>query len=274
MADFQSVVTYFDLSKSILVPDERTVGWFLMEPAHMLATAAGYLICILLGKAAMKNAKGFDLWGIRVFHNAVLTALSLFMTIEIIHQAALTSFYGPIVKGEKGLGMAKVLHLYYISKVVEFNDTFIMIFRKKFEQISFLHVYHHVTVLFMWWFNVYYYPGGEAYPSAWLNSFVHVWMYSYYLLSTMGYEVWWKRFLTQLQISQLSLFVIQGISLLFTGASEFKFIGLINGIYASTLVVLFLNFYRQSYNERSRQMKSTNTFSAGNQSILAHKKNK
>ena len=77
---------YFDLSRSTLVPDERTANWFLMKPSHMLATGVGYLLCILLGKAAMKNVKGFDLWGVRVFHNAILTLLSLYLTIEMLHQ--------------------------------------------------------------------------------------------------------------------------------------------------------------------------------------------
>jgi len=221
-----------------------------MNPVHMFAVAIGYLILIVVGKEVMKNRKEMELWSFRLFHNALLTLLSLYLTVEMLRQAALTSFYGPIFRGEKGLGMAKILYIYYLSKIVEFNDTFIMILRKKFEQVSFLHIYHHTTVLAMWWFNVYYYPGGEAYPSAWLNSFVHVWMYGYYFLSTFGYEVWWKRYLTQLQISQLSLFVLQGVSLLFTGATEFKFIGLMNGIYAFTLVALFMNFYRKSYGKR------------------------
>jgi len=237
----------FDLSQSKLVPDPRTTEWFLMNPVHMFAVALSYLVLIVVGKAVMKNRKEFNLWSFRVFHNAFLTALSLYLVVEMLRQASLTSFYGPIIRDSRGNGMAKILHLYYLSKVVEFIDTFIMILRKKFDQISFLHIYHHVSVLIMWWFNVYFYPGGEAYPSAWLNSFVHVWMYSYYFLSTIGYEVWWKRFLTQLQISQLSLFVLQGISLLFTGAKEFVFIGLINGAYAATLVILFLNFYTKSY---------------------------
>jgi len=251
----EHIQNYLDLSQSKLVPDGRTSGWFLMDPVQMISVAVGYLILIVVGRIVMKNQKGMDLWGFRIFHNALLTVLSLYMTIEMLRQAALTSFYGPIIRDERGLGMARILYVYYISKIVEFNDTFIMILRKKFEQISFLHIYHHTTVLVMWWFNVYYYPGGEAYPSAWLNSFVHVWMYGYYLVSTMGYEVWWKRYLTQLQISQLSLFVFQGVSLLFTGATEFKFIGLMNGIYAFTLVALFLNFYRQSYSRRAPQPK-------------------
>eukprot|EP01118_Nematostelium_gracile_P012230 TRINITY_DN4437_c0_g1_i1.p1 TRINITY_DN4437_c0_g1~~TRINITY_DN4437_c0_g1_i1.p1 ORF type:complete len:254 (-),score=54.28 TRINITY_DN4437_c0_g1_i1:96-857(-) len=245
----------FDFSKSTLVKDERTEHMLLMDPRQMIAVGFLYLFSVWVGPRLMQNRREFDLKGVRIVHNAALTLLSLYMTIEMLRQAFKTSIYGPIVRGEAGLGMAQVIHLYYLSKVLEFGDTWIMILRKKFDQISFLHVYHHASVLVMWWFNTLYYPGGEAYPSAWLNSFVHVWMYGYYFLSTLNYQPWWKRYITQLQISQLSLFVVQGISLLFTGAQEFKVIGLINGAYAATLVILFMQFYNKSYTRRPPQKK-------------------
>jgi len=31
-----------------------------------------------------------------------------------------------------------------------------------FRQISFLHVYHHASIFFVWWIIVYYAPGGEC----------------------------------------------------------------------------------------------------------------
>jgi len=235
--------------------DERTKDWFLVDPLQMLVVAVAYVVFIVGGKAIMKDRKPLDLWSFRVFHNAILTAASLYLTVEIARQAAATSWYGPIVRGERGLGMATALYYFYLSKILEFNDTLIMVLRKKFDQVSFLHVYHHVTVLLVWWFNISYYPGGEAYPSAWLNSFVHVWMYGYYLISTLGYDVWWKKYLTQLQISQLSLFVLQGFLIIWKSAEEYQYIGIINSGYAATLVVLFMNFYRQSYKNRRPQKK-------------------
>ncbi len=114
-------------------------------------------------------------------------------------------------------------------------------------------------------------------------------MYGYYFLATLGYNVWWKKYLTLLQISQvdsliyiyiihmqynkvpfisfypaidgqtetivfsslqLAMFVVQGVSLLFTGDPEFRVIGAVNGVYAFTLLSLFVNFYRQSYSAR------------------------
>jgi len=237
------------ISSSQAIPDERTKNWPVMDVRLVTAICVGYVVFIIIGKWVMEKQKAFDLRFIRVIHNAIMTGINFYMVVEILIQASKTSWYGPIYRSERGLGMARILWIFYVSKVLEFNDTVIMIFRKSFNQISFLHVYHHVSVFFVWWFNVMYYPGGEAYPSAWLNSFVHVWMYGYYLLATFGYQPWWKRYLTQLQITQLSLFVVQGITLLFTGATEFRWIGMVNGVYAFTILALFINFYVENYNK-------------------------
>jgi elongation of very long chain fatty acids protein 4 len=47
-------------------------------------------------------------------------------------------------------GMAFVIWLFYVSKYVEFGDTLIMVAKGNTRQISFLHVYHHVTISLIW----------------------------------------------------------------------------------------------------------------------------
>ncbi len=81
--------------------------------------------------------------------------------------------------------MAAVLHIFFLSKILEFGDTVLMALKKNFHQISFLHLYHHTSIFAIWWIIVYYAPGGEGYFSAALNSFIHVLMYSYYLWTTL-----------------------------------------------------------------------------------------
>jgi len=41
-----------------------------------------------------------------------------------------------------------------------------------------------------------------------LNLMVHVFMYYYYAVATLGYKVWWKRHLTTLQIAQFIIDVV------------------------------------------------------------------
>lgn len=45
--------------------------------------------------------------------------------------------------------MGNVLYMFYISKVLDFMDTFFIIMGKKWKQLSVLHVYHHLTIFFV-----------------------------------------------------------------------------------------------------------------------------
>ena len=69
--------------------------------------------------------------------------------------------------------------------------------------MSFLHVYHHSTILFMYWIAAAYMAGGASVPAAVINSSIHVLMYGYYFLAALGPRMkkylWWKRYLTRLQ---------------------------------------------------------------------------
>ena len=47
--------------------------------------------------------------------------------------------------------MTKLLWLFYVSKVLDFVDTFFIVIGKKWKQLSFLHVYHHTTIFLVYW---------------------------------------------------------------------------------------------------------------------------
>lgn len=106
----------------------------------------------------------------------------------------------------------RVLWWYYFSKLIEFMDTFFFILRKNNHQITVLHVYHHASMLNIWWFVMNWVPCGHSYFGATLNSFIHVLMYSYYGLSSvpsMRPYLWWKKYITQGQLLQFVLTIIQ-----------------------------------------------------------------
>ena len=58
--------------------------------------------------------------------------------------------------------MANVSWWYFFSKYIELLDTVFFMLRKKFNQISFLHVYHHSTMPINWWLQIKYVPGGQC----------------------------------------------------------------------------------------------------------------
>lgn len=77
-------------------------------------------------------------------------------------------------------------------------------------QITFLHVYHHVSTCLFSWGYLKYLPGEQGVIIGLLNSFVHVFMYSYYLIAALGPKytkyLWWKKYMTWIQLVFLVLF--------------------------------------------------------------------
>eukprot|EP00850_Spirogloea_muscicola_P018781 SM000176S03112 [mRNA] locus=s176:61382:63446:+ [translate_table: standard] len=115
--------------------------------------------------------------------------------------------------------MALLIYTFYVSKLYEFMDTAIMLLRRNLRQVSYLHIYHHASISFIWWIMAYRCPGGDSYFSAGFNSFIHVIMYAYYLLAaTIAKEpqrrkkyLFWGKYLTMLQMLQFVSFIGQAI---------------------------------------------------------------
>ena len=47
--------------------------------------------------------------------------------------------------------MGELLWMFYMSKVLDFMDTFFIIVKRSWKQLSFLHVYHHFTIFLFYW---------------------------------------------------------------------------------------------------------------------------
>lgn len=147
-------------------------------------------------------------------------------------------------------------HLFFHTRYLEFFDTFFFILRKKQSQISFLHVFHHGVVPTLMYIGLKFYPVPFNVLLPITNMFIHIIMYAYYGLATFGPSIqkylWWKRYLTTLQISQFALLLIHcsHATLLFIWSSECKFppgLIMINSCIGLTFLTLFLSFYRSTY---------------------------
>jgi hypothetical protein len=228
----------------------------LMDVRWALTLSVSYVIMTFLLVLWMRKRQPYDLFGFRVFHNIVLVLASGYMAYGLTREALKKGYSLFCNKDlaatlEEDQPMADFLWLFYASKVYEFLDTVIMALRKKEDQITLLHVYHHASIFIVWWMNVYYFPYGDAYFAPVYNCIVHVLMYSYYLASSFQIPCPWKSYLTMFQIGQFVFFVLQGASELYIpGCFQLTELSLINFIYAFTLLALFVDFYRKSYVSR------------------------
>jgi len=232
----------------------------LMNPFHVILITLAYIVSIFVGRSIMQNRQRFELKTFSLLHNAVLILLSLYMCVETLRQAMILeySIFGngaePV---PKAMPLARVLWVFYFSKILEFVDTWIMILNKNDRQISFLHVYHHSTIFIIWWAVIFYAPGGETYFSAAQNSGVHVLMYTYYFLTTLGVSVPYKRYITQIQMLQFALNLVQSLYCITHDTPYYpKFLGYLLFFYMLTLLALFYNFYRKNL-AASKKVKSS-----------------
>lgn len=57
--------------------------------------------------------------------------------------------------------ITKLCWYFYLLKIMDLFDTVFFVFRKKQNQVSFLHVYHHGGMVMAVWLAVKYYAGGQ-----------------------------------------------------------------------------------------------------------------
>lgn len=95
--------------------------------------------------------------------------------------------------------------------------------------------------------------GGHSTFFGLLNTFVHIVMYTYYLLAAMGPKVqpflWWKKYLTAFQMLQFIAIMVHAFQLLFIECNYPKAFVWWIGLHAVMFFFLFKEFYQQSYQE-------------------------
>lgn len=135
--------------------------------AILLAT---YLFIVLKwGPEFMKNRKPYDLRAVMLTYNAVQVIFNVCLCIfvsylyfkndylvilkKFIFFDGAQCIYSILAQGhilsctKPDTSTALCLQLYYLNKYADLLDTIIFVFRKKQNQVSFLHVYHHIAVI-------------------------------------------------------------------------------------------------------------------------------
>jgi len=235
-----------------------TSSWPLARLDHCLIIAYSYLVLVFLGSFVMsrKGMEPIKFPLMQKVYNFVQVSLCGYMCIEAA-RIAYTQGYTlwPCVPfNATNPPIANVLWLFYVSKVLDFVDTFFIITGKKWAQLSFLHVYHHWSIFQFYWLNLWVGYDGDIYLTIVLNAFIHTIMYSYYLcsaqkgniLGTFAKAV--KPFITSMQLVQFFTMIAQATVLLSSGCTSFppRNTKLYFG-YICTMIVLFGQFFVKSY---------------------------
>uniref|UniRef100_A0A8W7P3K6 Elongation of very long chain fatty acids protein n=1 Tax=Anopheles coluzzii TaxID=1518534 RepID=A0A8W7P3K6_ANOCL len=232
---------------------------FMDNPLPTLGMIICYLLWVLLiGPMYMRDRKPMDLRRVIIFYNLFQVLLSGYMFYEHLMAGwvrgySLTCQTVDYSDSPLSRRMFNLCYVYYLSKLSEFADTVFFVLRKKQSQITDLHVYHHSLTPIEAWILTKFIAGGNATLPNVINNFVHVLMYFYYMLSAMGYrDIWWKKYMTEVQIIQFIICIAHCINALATGCPFPRFITTLLLINASIFLALFMNFYIESYKRKSK----------------------
>ncbi|XP_034948903.1 elongation of very long chain fatty acids protein 4-like isoform X2 [Chelonus insularis] len=254
---------------TLSIADDRTRGWLLVDsPIPTLICTAIYLFIVWIGPKIMKKRKPFKLTWLLIPYNFCMAGLNAYIAIALFI-ASFKLSYSYICQPIKNTWKAEEMQIatavwwYYFSKLIEFSDTIFFILRKKDNQLSFLHVYHHSTMFLLWWIGIKWVPSGSTFLPAMINSFIHVLMYSYYGLAALGPHVakylWWKKYLTILQLIQFTSAVILGINAIKSDCDFPLWMQYALVIYMISFIVLFGNFYAKAYIQKGKQAYAKHT---------------
>ncbi|XP_023935603.1 elongation of very long chain fatty acids protein 7 isoform X2 [Bicyclus anynana] len=230
--------------------------WFLMKsPFLLIFITSCYLTFVLkVGPAYMKDRRPFNVTKILILYNTFQVLYSVYLCIE---GTDLIWFNGLLCPSclmdtkESRYLITSRTYFYFLAKVSELLDTIFFVLRKKDNQVTFLHVYHHSLMMWSTWLTLKYEPTYNTIFLGTLNSFVHVIMYTYYGLSAfpeLEKYLWWKRYITKMQLTQFVVILLHAMAnLRYSGCPPSN--TLLITIVANVIIFIYLfgKFYINAY---------------------------
>ncbi|XP_031329034.1 elongation of very long chain fatty acids protein-like [Photinus pyralis] len=243
------------------IADPRVHDWpFMSNPWKIIAIIGIYLYMIYVYLPSfMSDKKPYSLKGIIVVYNI----FQLFACITIIYGLATSGWTTryrlicePVDYSENAMAVRMASYMWWtlLLKMTELLETIIFVLRKKYNQVSSLHVYHHISTLSAAWIVCKYVPGGLVTFTPIVNSFIHIFMYSYYLLSTLSRGPKMQKILmcvksrlTMLQLVQLVIITLQSVQIFLPGCAISNVIGFLGSANGVINVLFFIHFYNKNY---------------------------
>lgn len=261
--------------------DAARAGPLIASPIPVLTMTTTYILFVcFIGPLIMRNREPFKLKAVIRFYNLLEVFLAGCLLVRLFDAVGSLNSFVDCSKtfnfedpsSSKIFQMANFILTVRLS---EYLDTIFFTLRKKQNQVTFLHVFHHAFVpIYAYWilrtapvrFNVYIIS---------INSFIHVLMYFYYFIATFQQSrdesivgsskkaqsrqsfmmliitklLMFKRYMTQLQILQFVTLGIYAIyNVLQTNRCNVPWTYIIaNFLLAFGFLSLFLHFYMRVY---------------------------
>ncbi|CAM0139649.1 Fatty acyl-CoA elongase/Polyunsaturated fatty acid specific elongation enzyme [Umbelopsis sp. WA50703] len=242
----------------------------LSTQREVLISCVTYLVVIFGGQYLLRSASAFKFKLLFQIHNLLLTLVSLSLLLLLIEQLlpiiVKNGVLHAVCSTEGWTQRLELLYyLNYLVKYWELADTVFLVVKKK--KLEFLHYFHHSMTMVLCYTQLVGRTTVSWVPIV-LNLTVHVAMYWYYFQTSRGLRIWWKKYLTTMQICQflIDLVVIYACSYSYFTFTYAPYLPGGFGDCAGTegaaafgcalltsYLFLFINFYRQTYKVKAKQ---------------------
>lgn len=248
------------LNKLDSISDPRTRHYpLVLNPFFVVLMLISYLYFVkVAGPRWMKQREPFKITHIIRVYNVAMVLVNMVMLVIVLIPTYLPGgTYSLLCQGLTGHSPERHLKYYRCGWILitcryaDLLDTVFFVLRKKFNQITQLHVIHHTIVVINIWFFARFAPEGQPALGLALNIFVHIVMYTYYFLASFGSRMqkclWWKKYLTTLQIVQFLIIIVHMSVPLFVECGFPRRVVHIANAQTLLILCLFINFYIRSY---------------------------
>ncbi|XP_011186224.1 elongation of very long chain fatty acids protein 4 [Zeugodacus cucurbitae] len=232
--------------------------WFgLGTPTFIFATLLAYLLLIYkILPYYMKDREPYQLKSYIVVYNTMQMLSCIYIITGILRITSTSVFRFWVCTTLDSNTYTeylfnRVTYFTFWLKISELSETIVFVLRKKQNQVSYLHVFHHCSTVTLIYLLLTDYRGLSALYPILLNSIVHVIMYAYYLAAAVCDAETIKRLtpikksITTIQMIQFVMILTQAFILVHCGISKF-----VVTYYAIVVVVIFYgfyDFYKKSY---------------------------
>ncbi|KAH7953338.1 hypothetical protein HPB49_007222 [Dermacentor silvarum] len=226
----------------ILDRDPRTANWVLAGNREFLISLFMVYVYVVKvgGPRYMKDRKPYD--GIKPIvniYNACMVVLNAYFMTAFLARTYMGGGYTLFCQGidyeardEVTMSLLNLIWWYTLVRIADFMDTVFFVLRKKDSHVSFLHVAHHILVVFNWLLRRRLRPGRPGGTDH------------------LQKHLWWKRYLTQVQLVQFCIIFVHMLVPLFYSCGYPRphiYVMLCEAVFFFTM---FVRFYLKAYRDR------------------------
>lgn len=146
----KDIIQFFVPGLKVVSPARNTLPWSTFAEAFALCGLYALIVLIGFLRKGMnsKPVPEFLVKPAMIVYNAVQVILCAWMSWRAFEIGVLQKGFGFSCNAfePKDTSLVFVLHVFYLSKVLDFLDTVFMIARSSWRQLSFLHIYHHFSI--------------------------------------------------------------------------------------------------------------------------------